>query len=241
MPSDQEILARAKEYPYEAAAGSFLLVDGEVEALELHTAETPADGGHAVLAYASNASPTALRRKAALPDFPARPPIPFLRARLRDFDVVFSAHLSPYGAVPATLRRSPGTTSPAFLMFPSEEQLTALRETEPNYELVELPPGAVVIEGPAAVCRAQAFVSRHGCLEVEGSAVALRAVPSTRRRLAAMSEVEALVLAADRLGEGTDLDGFILATAGDAHRAAARTRELRRTAIPMRELPAGAE
>jgi hypothetical protein len=69
--------------------------------------------------------------------------------------------------------------------------------------------------------------------------VALRAVPSSGRRLPALSEEAALTLAAERLGAGADLDAFILETARDHRLAASRTRELRRTAIPMDGRPAG--
>ena len=60
-----------------------------------------------VLAYGSNAAPEVLSRKLALSD----QPVLVVPARLREFDVVYSAHISPYGAVPATLQRSPGPRS----------------------------------------------------------------------------------------------------------------------------------
>ena len=54
-----------------------------------------------------------------------------------DFDVVYSAHVSPYGAVPATLIESPGTTAPVFVLHPTPEQHALLTASEPNYDLVE--------------------------------------------------------------------------------------------------------
>ena len=57
-------------------------------------------GRRALLAYGANASPEALTRKLAhLPP----EPIAALRVALRGWDVVYSAHVSPYGSVPATV------------------------------------------------------------------------------------------------------------------------------------------
>jgi hypothetical protein len=110
------ILRRALDYPYAAP-------------------ELPADpdpdlaGRTPLLSYGANASPEALARKlASLP----RPELPVLRAELQGFDVVYSAHVSPYGAVPATLLESPGTTAPVFVLHPTPEQLALLTVSEPT-------------------------------------------------------------------------------------------------------------
>lgn len=159
------ILARALEYPYAAPERSYLYRDGTA-------AELPPEGPDLtdrtpLLAYGANASPEALRRK--LTQLPGVE-IPVLQCELKGFDVVYSAHVSPYGAVPATLVESPGTVAPAFLLHPTAEQLALLTASEPNYDLVE-------VEGMAA------YRSKHGCLEIEGSAVALTAVCSAGRTL----------------------------------------------------------
>ncbi len=163
------ILRRALEYPYAAPERSYLYRDGAAAELpgELDlTDRTP------LLAYGANAAPAALAYKlAALPG----EEMPVLRAELEGFDVVYSAHVSPYGAVPATLRESPGTVAPVFVLHPTEGQMALLSATELNYDLVE-------VSGMAA------YRSKHGCLELDGSPIALTAVRSQGRALPALDQ-----------------------------------------------------
>jgi hypothetical protein len=164
------ILRRALEYPYAAPEGSYLYLDGEAK--ELPDDGPDLDGRTPLLSYGANSAPVALARKLApLPGLE----MPVLQSELKGFDVVYSAHVSPYGAVPATLRESPGTTAPVFVVYPTAEQRALLRASEPNYELVEL-------DGIAA------FRSVHGCLSLGGSEVALAAVRSVGRTLPELDE-----------------------------------------------------
>lgn len=178
-----EIVKRALAYPYAAPPRSFVLMGAR-------TLEVPADGPDlsaraALLAYGANAAPAALTRKlAGLPPTP----LPVLRAELRNHDIVYSAHVSPYGAVPANLQTSPGTSAPLFVAYPNEEQLAALSATEPNYELVQLESLRCRLEGGGEVNEAAAYLSRHGPLSVNSAPVALTAIESPARALPAMSD-----------------------------------------------------
>jgi len=102
------ILARALDYPYATPEGSYLYRDGA--ALEVPPAGPDLAGRSPLLAYGANAAPEALARK--LEPLGAVE-LPVLQFELAGFDVVYSAHVSPYGAVPATLVESPGTVAPA--------------------------------------------------------------------------------------------------------------------------------
>jgi len=159
-----EILKRALDYPYATPERSFLYRDGEAHELPEgfdRTGRTP------LISYGANAAPSALAVKlASLPGVE----LPVLRAELESFDVAYSAHVSPYGAVPATLVESPGAVAPVFVLHPTPEQLQLLSASELNYDLVE-------VEG------AVAYRSKHGCLSIAGSAVALAAVRSRGRSL----------------------------------------------------------
>jgi hypothetical protein len=186
-----------------------------------------------VLAYGANRTAEALERKRALLGFPAAESILVLRARLHDLDVVYSAHVSPYGSVGATLQRSPGTAVEVCVTLLTERQLAALGETETNYTLEELGDLVLELEGGGRLDRARSYVSRHGGLVLDGAQVALAAIPATGRRLEARTEPEVLAAVARRLGHPVDLDDFILATVHDPQLAAARTRELRRDARPL--------
>ncbi len=222
-----EILARAAGYPYEAPLRSFIQRGGETH--ELGATALELDGRRPLLCYGANASPAVLARKLApLP----QEPLPLLRAELAGFDVVYSAHVSPYGAVPATLQASPGTTTPVFVAFASTEQEELLTATEPNYELRRLHDPELRVDGFGRIDGVDAYLSRHGCLALDGSAVALAAVEAAGRQLPALEEMEVLERVRQILAPELELEAFV-ATGLDPGLAAARTAVLRGGAIPL--------
>lgn len=185
------ILKRALEYPYATPDRSYLYLDGQ--ARELPAGGADLDGRAPLLSYGANSAPEALARKLApLPGVE----LPVLQAELEGFDVVYSAHVSPYGAVPATLKASPGTTAPVFVAYPTPEQRSLLAASEPNYDLVE-------VNGIAA------FRSKHGCLSVDGSAVALAAVRSAGRSLPELDEPAVLERVRARTAPDLGLEEFV--------------------------------
>jgi hypothetical protein len=186
------ILRRALEYPYATPEGSYLYRDGAAH--ELPAAGPNLAARTPLLSYGANSAPEALARKLApLPGVE----LPVLRAELSGFDVVYSAHVSPYGAVPATLLESPGTTAPVFVLHPTAEQHALLTATEPNYDLVE-------VEGIAA------YRSKHGCLELDGSPVALAAVRSAGRTLPELDQPAILERVRAQLEPQLSLEEFVL-------------------------------
>lgn len=195
------ILKRALEYPYAVPEASYLYLDGE--ARELPPDDPDLTGRIPLLAYGANAAPTALARKlATLPGVE----MPVLRAELEGFDVVYSAHVSPYGAVPATLYESPGTIAPVFVIHPTAEQRALLTASEPNYDLVE-------VNGIAA------YRSKHGCLELGGSPIALAAVRSAGRTLPELDEPAVLERVRAHLAPDASLEDFILTCAARGGRS----------------------
>lgn len=198
------ILARAVAYPYEAPLRSFVQL-GSVT-LDLCAYRLDLDGREPLLSYGANAAPVVLARKlAALPDVP----LPVLRGELDDFDVVYSAHISPYGAVPSTLQRSPGTRTPVFFAFPNAEQLELLTATEPNYELRRLQGLRAETELGVEIEATGAYLSRHGCLLLDGSEVAVAAIEAIDRRFPSLGEVEVLERVRHVLAPELDLAGFV--------------------------------
>ena len=156
-----------------------------------------------------------------------------LRAELEDFDIVYSAHISPYGAVPSTLQRSPGTRAPVYLAFPTAEQEELLTATEPNYELAELEAPILRADPPQPLPpRLHAYISRHGCLALDGSEVALAAVASEGRRFPSLGEVEVLERVRHILAPELELESFVVSSL-DPSLAAARTTVLRGNARPL--------
>lgn len=190
------ILARALEYPYATPSHSYLYRDGE--AMELPREGPDLDGRSPLIAYGANAAPASLARK--LTQLPGIE-MPVMQFELEGFDVVYSAHVSPYGAVPATLVESPGTVAPVFLLHPTAGQLVLLTASELNYDLVE-------IDGAAA------YRSKHGCLEMDGSAVALSAVRSVGRELPELDEPALLDRVRSYLRPELSLQEFVLDCVG---------------------------
>jgi len=199
------IVERALRYPYAAPRRSFVFVSGE--ARELPAEPLDLSGREPLLAYGANAAPEALARKlAALPERR----LPVLRAELDGFDVVYSAHVSPYGAVPATLRESPGTTAPAFVAYPDADQLRLLSASEPNYRLTRLRDVTCRLETGDLPTEVDAFVSRHGCLSLDGGEVALAAIAVAGRSLPALGEPAVLDLVRSAFFPQLDLESFVL-------------------------------
>lgn len=188
------ILRRALTYPYVTPDRSYLYREGKAE--ELPAAGPDLNGRTPLLSYGANAAPEALARKlASLPGLE----LPVVRAELEGFDVVYSAHVSPYGAVPATLVESPGTVAPVFVLHPTVEQRALLTASELNYDLIE-------VEG------IEAFRSKHGHLLLEGSGVALASVRSTGRTLPEMDQPAVLERVRAHLEPELTLEEFIHAS-----------------------------
>jgi hypothetical protein len=224
-----EILARAVDYPYAAPLHSFLQTGRLTR--EAGAVDLDLRGREPLLAYGSNAAPAVLAHKlAALP----RLPLPVLRAELVGFDVVYSAHISPYGAVPSTLQRSPGTTAPVFVAYPTAEQRQLLTATEPNYELRLLDDLMLRTELAGPLAEVQAYVSRHGCLALDDTEVALAAIESEGRRFPALAESAVLEHVRHLLAPELDLERFVESSL-DPGMAAARTTVLRGNAIPLHQ------
>src|SRR5215213_8130809 len=120
MRPREDPVRRALEYPYAAPPRSYVLSGDET--LALGATDVELAGRTSLLAYGSNAAPQTLRRKLGA----EAGPVAAVRARLAGFDAVYSAHVTAYGAVPATLWRSPGAALPVFVLAVDETQLGAI-------------------------------------------------------------------------------------------------------------------
>lgn len=177
---------RALDYPYAIPDRSFVYAAGRVQRPE--EVDVDVAGRTALLAYGSNAAPEVLDRKlAGDPD-----PVLLLRATLADFDVVYSDHVSAYGAVPATLQPSPGAAATVFVAYLTAAQLELIALTEPNYELTKLEGVRCRLDDGKTLSRVEAYLSRHGCLlDGDDSPIALAAIQTAGRVLPTMSQRQA--------------------------------------------------
>jgi hypothetical protein len=201
--------------------------------------EALAGGAVAVVAYGANASPAVLERKlgAGL----ART-TPVGDALLHGADVAFSAHVSPHGAVPATLVAHPGVVAEVHVLALPPAALRALDATEPNYTRERLVDAALTLADGAPLATPWVYRSRHGPLRVDGAPVALAAIPARDRTLAALTEAELLDALRLRLDPSLSMEAFVLGQADDPAVRATRTRALRtgdwpHQAPPVRRIP----
>lgn len=214
-------------YPYAVPAYAFVQLRHDT----LSPAEVEIDPAERslLLAYGSNGSPEVLARKLAL----SADPVLVEPGWLHDFDVVYSAHISPYGAIPATLQRSPGTAARVAVLHLTEEQMRLVSATEPNYEPTRLDGVRCELAGGAVETELSAYLSRHGCLLAGGTEVALVAVPARGRRFAEMSEPRVLEHVRSTLCPDESIDSFVLSSVADPALAASRSAQLPRRSASL--------
>lgn len=180
-----------------------------------------------VLSYGSNASPPQLRRKFdSLPDTV----FPCLEGRLRDFDVVYSAHFTSYGSIPATLQFYPGTLSDLFVTFLTVEQLRWLSRSEAvgiNYALVRLIGIHLTLADGTRLSDVLTYVGLHGSLTIDNEEIALREVGVSGRRIASLGQRELQITLRDRLQPTWPIHQFILEAVRDNRARHLRTARLR--------------
>jgi hypothetical protein len=182
-----------------------------------------------VLAYGANGSPAALAVKLG----PGAGPVAVVAARLHGFDVVYSAHVSPYGAIPGTLQPCPGAVASVHAVHLGAEELARVHRSEPNYDFGRLRGIDLRLEGGRRLDAVQAYVSRHGCLIRDGAPVGVAAIGVRDRVWPARDEATVLGAARDDLAPGTDLSDFVLAQVADPELAARRSAVLRASAAPF--------
>lgn len=215
-------------YPYPVPSHPFVQLGHDT----VDPAEVDVDWRERVplLAYGSNAAPAALAHKLSL----SADPVLVVPAWLDDFDVVYSAHISPYGAVPATLQHSPGTAARVHVAHMTSEQVVLVSATEPNYEPTVLDAVDCHLDGGETVAKLSAYISRHGCLLVEGAEVALSAVQASNRTFAELSEPQVLEHVRALLSPGESTEAFVLGNVADPALGQSRSARLPRRSFSQR-------
>ncbi len=168
--SDGELLKLAKGYPYSAPGGSYIFGDGVARPLEPGQIDPALFGGRApVIGHGSNRSPEQLARK-----FGNGATIPVSRAWLEDYDVVYSAHMTRYGAIAANLRHTPGTRVEVWIAWLTGAQLAFMHRTELGAEIYiygALRDAGIALEaGPSnRIDTAGVYLSTYGYLTRKGT------------------------------------------------------------------------
>ena len=234
LPADDDArLTLAKTYPFPAPEDSFLFAEGRHTTLAAGraVADSLFAGRTPVLAHGSNRSPEQLARK-----YGDAAVIPVTRGWLNDYDVVYSAHITQYGAVASTLHYAPGTRSRISINWLDGRQLARMHETEgpSNYQYGELVGVDLVLEvGPAErLFEVWIYLSTNGCLARDGAPVSLAAVGAEGRPHRALPQEGALGHVRQRHRPDTGLDEMILRAVADRDYRQSLVAEMRAAAVP---------
>lgn len=217
-----ELAYLALTYPYERLPGSYLFVDGGIypylsfgqHLLDDSTVRLPSGKAiavrdllnelglaaeitkpqRAVIGYGSNPAPAQLSRKFAqhLIDEPAV--IPVIKGQLKDFDIVWTPVFVGYGALPATIAPSPGTTVEIWVTWLDAAEFKRMDATEDAgslYAVAELPAENYSFDGPQPD-DLDFYFSCAGALTINGEALAVASVPATGRRFRGVDESGAI-------------------------------------------------
>lgn len=162
---------------------------------------TSLDWRYPVLAYGSNASPSQLQRK--LSGRGGGSVVPVVRATVLGLDVVYSAHMAWYGAIPATLIASPGAEVMLHVTFLDDTQLRLMDTTESTYVRVricgnEFP---LTLETGETLSEYYAYLSRYGALLFDNHPVRLANIPASLSSLQSANEEEVLSRVVDLVNQ----------------------------------------
>ncbi|WP_354698208.1 hypothetical protein [Paraconexibacter sp. AEG42_29] len=245
-PYEDATLAHAFGYPWDRPVGSYRLEADEVSLLaDLPAAERertiaaysgPTAGRLPMLAIGSNGAPATLRLKFAHFDAPADRDVLALAGQLHDFDVGPSAHLAPYGSLPATVFASPGTAVRSAVLWLTQAQFVQLTWSEVPYRLGRLEARFAGDEPGTDAGAVLLFASRSGVQAPDGTPLALSAVPAARRTAPALSQQDALdAVARSALGPEGDAEALVRRVFADfgAWAASDAAAQLRATGRPL--------
>ena len=168
---------RALNYPYAAVEGDFLFTRGGTIELE---DDSFLNNRQAVLAVGSNRSPQQLLRK-----FGKNETIPVTKAKLRNYDVFYSAHIASYGSIPAVLGRSDGTLVDVSVTWLLPHQLERMHETEAlgkSYDYGESSSLQLDLGNDRSAESIGCYLGRNGCANFEGSPIVLKEVNALNRK-----------------------------------------------------------
>lgn len=232
MPTSHHRRRRALRYPYDAPAGSYILTGGRVRPFEASATE----GRLAVLAVGSNRAPEQLRRKFGAG---AAATVPVQRARLADFDVVYSAHVTRYGAAPAMLQHHRGAEVEIAVTWLDAEQLAVMHATEglgTNYDFGVIEDIRLVLDDGRTRDAVHLYIGRRGHARTRAddpAATALTAIACAGRGWSERDVPEMLAWLRARIAPELSFEDFVDRLATDSGFRAAAVDFLAADAVPF--------
>jgi len=229
----EDFFERAIGYPYTIPERSYVYHNGACEEVSSDTAFPDVFGLTPVLAVGSNQSPSQLARKFPGPDWA---PIPVSRVALEDFDTVYSAHITGYGSVAATLFHAPGTVVSLFVNWLNDSHLRRMHETElgnENYQFGRLAGVNLRSEAGPSLNGVSLYHGLRGIFAPEGRPVPLAEVPARNRQHEDMTQRQVQTCIRDRVDPGKPLKDFIQESVTDVQTRNSRTERIGRGSLPF--------
>lgn len=223
----------AKAYPFGIPENSYVL---DYEGVRACGCMPSFSGRSAVIASGSNASPDRLMAKFSDHPHLLDEPICVVRSQLHHFDVVYSAHIASYGAIPATLAHLPGAVADVFVTWLTDAQLEHMHKTEArgvNYDFAKLTGIQLLCDSGAGLTAAHAYISKHGCLNSDGKPVPLAAINAHGRQWRAMNQEQVLDYACALAAPNESTDNFIRQNIDSADTRSQRTGHLNQSALDL--------
>ena len=224
---------RAKRYPFPIPDHSYTLTETGPEPWAELPPTHHTEGRIPLLAFGSNQSPEQLAHKFSPLDGAS---ILAERVVLDDFDVVYSAHISLYGSLPAALSPAPGTSANVFITWLTDAQTDRMHETEQvgdHYTFGRLEGIRIHRESGEQLDASYVYWSLGGGVVVEGSPIALAEIGAENRAFPAIEQTAMQAHMRDRLSPGTSLDDFIRQAIDVPAIRKDRTRLMREDAHPL--------
>jgi hypothetical protein len=227
-------VAAALAYPFAIPKNAFLLTAEGVEPLEMDSGQLAEGPRVPVLAVGSNQSPDRLAHKydGRLED----ETVPVSKGWLRDFDVVYSAHFSSYGSIPATLAECPGVQVSLSVTWLSPRQLQWMHETEAvglNYGFGALQGLTMTMDDGFILSQAYTYATRRGLFMQEGHIVSVAEIDAKGRGNTAMTQEAAQKAARQILAPELTMQAFVSGNIYDVKLRGQRNESLGRMAKPF--------
>lgn len=150
-----------------------------------------------VIGYGSNVNPAQLQIKFKN----IEGIIPVLKGQLKDYDVAFAAFSSPYGAIPATIEQSKGTTVEVWANFLDEKQMELMDKTEGrenNYWLVKIDT-EIILENGERFSPVYSYLATSGVLSYKENPLRFIGINAEGKKFKDMNEIEVLKILYEKL------------------------------------------
>ncbi|MEO1016185.1 MAG: hypothetical protein AAFY56_00615 [Pseudomonadota bacterium] len=193
----------AQAYPFDQRDTGYIYRDGIV-----HEGPFELEGRIAVAAAGSNGSPSQLKRKFG--ECPES--IPVTTALIRNHAVVYSAHLTRYGSLPAALWPVAGAIVGVAVTWLNPDQLVQMHETEAlgdNYDFAAFASDDAVLEPPAKPTKTHYYRSVRGPLLHQRQPIRLAEIWTGNSALPAMTQPAALRHVHRKLETSLAFDEFL--------------------------------